>query len=207
MEMEKLKNRDYWLILDKSGSMSTRDCPGNKTRWEYAQESAVALARKCQEYDPDGITVVPFSGNFKVYDNTTADKVGQVFAENDPMGSTDLTKVLTHVFTDYTTRKAAKQTKANGQIVLVITDGVPDDEASTAKAIVEFGNKLGEGADEEFGISFIQIGKDAHAAAFLKRLDDNLVKEGAKYDIVDTKTMEEVESIGINEALIAALTD
>lgn len=57
------------------------------------------------------------------------------------------------------------------------------------------------------GISFLQVGKDSGAHAFLKRLDDDLVKQGAKHDIVDTKTMEELETIGLTEALIAALND
>jgi len=41
----------------------------------------------------------------------------------------------------------------------------------------------------------------------LKKLDDDLVAQGAKWDIVDTKTFEEIESIGITQALIAALDD
>ncbi|MBA4450098.1 hypothetical protein FHK94_10850, partial [Cylindrospermopsis raciborskii CS-506_D] len=57
-----LNDRDYTLIIDKSGSMSTRDQRGGKTRWEIAQESTIALARKCEEFDPDGITVYVFSG-------------------------------------------------------------------------------------------------------------------------------------------------
>lgn len=51
-----IENRDYTLIVDKSGSMSTADQPGGKTRWSAAQESTLALARKCEQFDPDGIT-------------------------------------------------------------------------------------------------------------------------------------------------------
>jgi len=74
-----LGNRDYTLILDKSGSMSTRDQLGGKSRWQAAQESTVALASKCEEFDPDGITVYTFSSKFRRYENVTAAKVEQIF--------------------------------------------------------------------------------------------------------------------------------
>ena len=48
-----LENRDYTLIIDKSGSMSTKDRVGGPTRWQIMQESALALANKCEELDPD----------------------------------------------------------------------------------------------------------------------------------------------------------
>jgi len=52
-----LENRDYTVIIDKSGSMSTPDQRGGRSRWEEAQEATMALARKCEQLDPDGITV------------------------------------------------------------------------------------------------------------------------------------------------------
>jgi hypothetical protein len=74
-----LDNRDYTLIIDKSGSMSTKDKPGGLSRWQIMQESALALANKCEELDPDGITFYLFSGKFKRYDNVTAAKVETIF--------------------------------------------------------------------------------------------------------------------------------
>jgi Mg-chelatase subunit ChlD len=205
--MESLGNRDYVLVIDKSGSMSDSDTPTGQTRWEYAQESTVAIAREvCSKYDKDGITLIPFAGSFKVHENVTESKVKDAFKEHSPMGGTILAPVLKNAFDSYLKRKAAGQTKPNGEMLIVVTDGQPQDEAEVAKTIVQFGNKL-DNADEEYGIQFIQIGKDAQASKFLKKLDDDLVSQGAKYDIVDTKTMEEVESIGLTETLIAALND
>lgn len=203
---EKLQNRDYVLVLDKSGSMGEKDTPSGKSRWDYAKESTLAIANKVADFDPDGITLVPFAGTFKVYENTTPDKVKDVFAENEPMGGTVLAPVLKAIFTSYNTRKKAGSTKANGELLIVITDGAPTDEAQVAKEIVTFGNGL-DGGDDEYGIQFLQVGKDPSAAAFLKKLDDDLGKQGAKHDIVDTKTMEDLENIGLTEALMAALND
>lgn len=202
---EQLKDRDYVLILDKSGSMSERDCPGGKTRWETAQESTMALANKTQAYDPDGITVVPFASTFKIYESTTPAKVADVFKENEPIGGTILGPVLNAVFQSYLDRKKSGNAKKNGEICLVITDGCPSDEPQVVNEIIKFAGKLD--SDEEYGISFLQVGRDQHAHEFLKRLDDNLTKEGAKFDIVNAKTMEELETVGITEALLASLND
>jgi hypothetical protein len=58
--MSIILNRDYTLILDKSGSMSKTDQPGGRSRWVAAEESTLALARKCEKIDPDGLTVYTF---------------------------------------------------------------------------------------------------------------------------------------------------
>ncbi|MFM6489510.1 MAG: VWA domain-containing protein, partial [Dolichospermum sp.] len=128
-----MSDRDYTLIIDKSGSMSTPDQVGGRTRWEIAQESTIALARKCEQFDPDGITVYVFSGKFKRYDDVTTAKVSQIFKENDPAGTTNLAGVLQDALNNYFQRKAAGQTKPNGETILVITDGEPDDR----KAVFE----------------------------------------------------------------------
>jgi len=62
-QIERLKNRDYYVVIDKSGSMEESDTPSGQTRWEYCQESTQAIARKLNEFDPDGITVVTFFWN------------------------------------------------------------------------------------------------------------------------------------------------
>jgi hypothetical protein len=54
MTNQLLLDRDYTLILDKSGSISNTDKAGGRTRWVEAQASTLALARKCEQLDPDG---------------------------------------------------------------------------------------------------------------------------------------------------------
>lgn len=186
--------------------METRDTPSGQTRWKYAEESVSAIANKLAEYDPDGIAVLPFASSFKAHENVTPATVANIFAEHSPMGSTVLTPPLKWCFENYLKNKKEGKAKENGAIVVVITDGQPNDEDDVAQAICKFTKQLDNG-DEEFGISFLQVGKDATAKNYLRRLDDSLEKEGAKFDIVDTKTMEELENIGLTEALVASLTD
>ena len=200
-----LENRDYTLIIDKSGSMSVKDQPGGKSRWEVMQESTLALASKCEEFDPDGITVYLFSGRFKRYDNVTSSKVSQIFQEHEPSGRTDLAGVLQDATNSYFQRKATHQTKANGETILVVTDGEPDDRKAVMKVIIEASRHLDK--DEELAISFIQIGTDVQATKFLKILDDELQSAGAKFDIVDTVTMDDMEDMTLREVLLNAIVD
>ncbi len=200
-----MQNRDYTLIIDKSGSMSTADQPGGKTRWTIAQESTLALARKCEEFDPDGITVYLFSGRFRRYDNVTSDKVTKIYQENEPMGRTDLAAVLQDAFDNYFARKSAGKTKENGETILVITDGEPDDRKAVMRQIIEASRKLDR--DEELAVSLIQVGHDSQATAFLKALDDQLEGAGAKFDIVDTITIDDMEDLTLAEVLLNAIQD
>lgn len=203
MDKSKLGDYDFVIMIDKSGSMGERDCPGGKSRWDYAQEQTMAIARECEVYDTDGIDVVMFAGAAKHYSGVTSAKVKDVFKENSPSGSTDTAGALKLVFDKYNEKKAAGTAKP--LIIVCVTDGAPTDPKAVDKAIVAHANSLNE--DGDCGITFVQIGKDPEARAFLKHLDDELQSQGAKFDIVDTKNEEEMENISITDILFEAVTD
>jgi uncharacterized protein with von Willebrand factor type A (vWA) domain len=200
-----MKDRDYTLIIDKSGSMSTPDQQGSRSRWDIAQESTLALARKCEQFDPDGITVYVFSGRFKRYDDVTSSKVAQIFQENDPAGTTNLASVLQDAVNNYFKRKAAGQTKLNGETILVITDGEPDDRRAVFEVVINASRQMER--DEELAISMIQVGSDSQATKFLKALDEQLQGVGAKFDICDTITLDDLEDMSLADVLLNAIND
>lgn len=202
----KLKNRDCFLVIDRSGSMVETDTPTKQTRWNYAAETTAAIARKIQEYDEDGITLVLFNSALEAIDNVVDSRVASIFESREPIGGTVMAPALQYCFDAYLEKKKSGKAQANGALVIVVTDGAPSDPSEVVKTISKFTQKLNDGR-EEFGISFFQVGKDHNATKFLQRLDDNLTSEGAKYDIVDTKTFEEVEKLGLTEAITGALTD
>jgi hypothetical protein len=199
-----LDKRDYTLIIDKSGSMSTVDRDAARSRWEIIKESTLAFARKCEQLDADGITVYLFSGKFKRYDRVSVAKVEQIFQENEPMGGTNLTAVLQDAVNQFFQRKKLGQSKA-GETILVITDGEPDDRRSVYEVIIEATQRMD--SDAELAISFIQVGSDRSATDFLKALDDKLMNVGAKFDIVDTVTLNDMEDMTISEVLLNAIYD
>jgi hypothetical protein len=185
-------------------SMSAIDANQAKSRWEIAQESTLALARKCEQFDPDGITVYVFSSRFKRYEDVTSAKVEQIFLENDPMGSTNLAAVLWDTTQNYFSRKKAGNSKT-GETILVITDGDPDDRRAVIETVVRSTQQMER--DEELAITFIQVGNDGGAKQFLKALDDQLEGVGAKFDICDTITMDDMADLSLAEVLINAIAD
>ncbi|MGA1474837.1 MAG: vWA domain-containing protein [Prochlorothrix sp.] len=200
-----MKNRDYTLILDKSGSMSITDQPGGMSRWAAAEESTLALARKCEQFDPDGITVYVFSTRFQRYDNVTTETVETIFQTHKPGGITNLADVLRDALTNFLERKVRGALNKSGETILVITDGEPSDRMAVAQVIVGASQQLDR--DEELAISFIQVGNDEGATLFLKALDDQLEEVGAKFDICDTLTMDEMEEMSLAEVLMNAIED
>ncbi len=54
--------RHFTLLIDKSGSMTTRDCPNGRSRWELAKDAAKAFAQVCCTFDADHTVDVFFFG-------------------------------------------------------------------------------------------------------------------------------------------------
>lgn len=215
-----LEQRDYTLIIDQSGSMGISDVGNGQTRWQAVQESTLALASKCEQLDPDGLTVYLFSTSFKRFDNITSARVADLFRGANPDGSTNLAGVLSDAFEGYFRRKAAGQAKAQGETILVVTDGSPNDQDDVIDVIIKATHRMER--DEELAVLFVQIGRDAGARDFLKRLDDDLVderppgffqklfggaKKSARFDICDTLTFEEMEDKPLTKVLLDAIRD
>lgn len=201
MTNAELAKRDYLLLIDRSGSMSYPGTTG-KSKWEEAQEMTIALAKACEEFDADGISVYLFNDGFQEYKNIKSggDQVKRMFTENKPMGGTNTHLVLKKVFDNYFANPTKPIT------VLVVTDGEPNDQRAVKTVIIEATKKMN--ADEEIGVSFLQIGNDKSCRDFLKELDDELQKQGAKFDIVDTRDNEEMAKFSnYTEVLIAAVSD
>lgn len=188
-----LSEYDFIAVIDASGSMATEDMGGGRSRWKAMQETAEQFCRDLSKIDSDGIGLVVFSGaNIDSYDGVTVDKVTEVFRNRSPRSSTPLAEALTAAL-----KLAGKSDKKD--FIIVFTDGVPDDEAAAAKVIRDAANK--QETDDALTILFVQVGKDVGAAAYLRKLDDQLT--GAKFDIVDAKTMEEAEKFATTAELIA----
>lgn len=191
----KLSEYDFVVLVDKSGSMAEPVKAGaSRTRWEAVQESALQFARDVGQFDSDGIDVVVFGGStVDSHTGVTADKVKEVFSKYSPRGGTPLAEALAAGLA-----LAGKSDKKD--FMVVFTDGVPDDREAAAKLIVEAANR--QESDDALTILFVQVGDDASATAFLQRLDDNL--SGAKFDIVDAKTVAEVDAFSSTTDLILA---
>jgi len=184
--------RDYILIVDKSGSMAGHN-------WREAEKAVAALAPNITKCDPDGITLYFFSsrGNYPKYSGLKeARQITETFKKQSPSGSTCLDGVLRVAFDEHF-RKGGQTT------VLVITDGEPDDRKAVENVIRDASNRLSR--DEDLSVSFIQIGSDRSATRFLKQLDDDI--RGAKFDIVDTETADNMQGMSFADFVTKSIVD
>jgi uncharacterized protein YegL len=127
------------------------------------------------------------------------------FRKTTQLGTTNLAAVLKDATDQYFQRKASGQTKPGGETILVITDGEPDDRKAVMVALIEASRQMER--DEELAISMIQVGNDATATQFLKALDDQLEGVGAKFDICDTITIDDMADMTLSEVLLNAISD
>ncbi len=191
-----LTEYDFIVVVDASGSMSMDDVKG-RTRWAAVQETAEQFTRDLAKLDSDGVGLVIFNGQaIQSFDGVDAKKLTEVFASTSPRSSTPLAEALTEAL-----KLAGKSDKKD--FILVFTDGVPDDKAAAAKVIIDAANR--QETDDALTILFVQVGHDAAATAYLRELDDNL--KGAKFDIVDAKTVAEAEAFATTADLVLAAID
>lgn len=180
----KLQEYDYVLVFDRSGSTTEDDCPGGMTRADYMDESALAFAREVGKIDQDGLGVVIGKGsNVVAKDGVTAKEMKELLAAHRPGGTTPI-----HTWLEAAFALAGKSDKKD--FITVFFDGTPDDKAAVERVLIEQANR--QETDDGLTVLFVQIGYDKAAAAWLKELDDGLVAKGAKFDIVDTCTMEDL---------------
>ena len=195
--LAKLSEYDFIVVVDASGSMETEDVKG-RSRWSSVQETAEQFTRDLSKIDSDGLGLVVFNGqSVDSFDGVDVTKLSEVFAGRRPRSSTPLAEALTAALA-----LAGKSDKKD--FIIVFTDGVPDDKAAAAKVIVDAANL--QETDDALTILFIQVGSNAAATAYLRELDDNL--KGAKFDIVDAKTVTEAEAFATTaDLVIAAIND
>lgn len=192
---------DHIVLVDRSGSMgeSSKRMAG-KTRWQEASEYVAGLVAFLKDVDEDGITLITFNGATNVTDNVKdVEMVKSVFASQQPTGSTDLAAALVAA-----ERKRA--TSGKPCFFHVFTDGVPNSEPAAAEAIAKSVRTMKKDAD--LAISFLQIGDDPDATRFLKRLDDDLKStHRLEFDVVNTMTAAESESLSYGQIMYMALND
>lgn len=191
-----LTEYDFIIAIDTSGSMG--ESYKGRTRWEVVQESAMTFIRDVEKIDSDGLGLVLFGGStIKTFDGVTSEKARDAFATSSPRGGTPMAEAITAAL-----GLAGKSDKKD--FIVVFTDGVPDDKSAAAEVIRKASHA--QETDDALTILFVQVGDDPSATSYLKMLDDDL--KGCKFDIVDAKTVAEVDSFATTTDLIlSAIAD
>lgn len=194
----KLSEYDMHVLCDITGSMEQpvrSNNPSGPSRWAYAQETLRDFCKLACKIDDDGIALGFFGGNkFPMYENVTADKIDGLLNSQTVGGGTYLAPALNAMFAI-----AEKATKKD--LIIVFLDGEVSDAEATMQALIAKANA--QTNDNDCTVLFIQVGDDASATKFLNTLDDGLQAKGAKFDIVDVKTIDEAAQYSSFAELLA----
>jgi uncharacterized protein with von Willebrand factor type A (vWA) domain len=177
-------------------------------RWRDVQEAVPPIIRRITAVDKDGITLGFFNNDIRAFaENADEAKALEMFQQVEPGGGTSLVRVVSKSLDLYNQRFQSSDKK---ELIVIITDG-EDGEGNEgvkkiAKLIINQTKKMETDSDLTF--LFIQIGDDENATQWLKVLDDSLKGAGAKYDIVDVKTFEDLSAFdSFADALRSAIED
>lgn len=193
MPENNLKNHDFIVLVDFSGSMANTDAGKVGTRIERARESILGLVSELAAVDEDGIDLITFGGETITHTPgvKNSEILNSVFARR-VTGGTPTAEALAKAF-----EVASGSDKPD--FIVVVTDGAPNNQQAVKDVLIKQANS--QATDSELTVLFIQIGDDAAAGAFLKELDDGL---GAKFDIVDTMTQAQADAFPTLAGLIEA---
>lgn len=200
-ELAVLGSYDIAIVIDKSGSMSTSDCPGGMTRWDWCREQMLGFTRQTASVFRQGIDVLLFSSEYQAFPNVNFNAVRNVFTSNRPSGGTQMSEPLEAVFNEHF-RKRDQLGNTKKLIVEVISDGEPSDKGQVAAVIARATQRMQK--PDEITVSFIQIGNERDGASALTYFDNHLMRDGALQDIVDVEPFYIVSTQGLSQAILNA---
>lgn len=194
--LELNKGDNFIFGVDVSGSMASADCPNGLTRIEYLKEKTIQFAIEASKWDEDGIDILAFGHKITPHLGVTGEKAAEIIGKLQANeGSTDTAGLIKAAY------KLHKDANKEQTVLFIATDGEPADQEAVKKAIIDITNDVKD--EREFNISFLTVGViSSTLKVFLTGLDDDL--KGAKYDIVDVKSLEEVDFM---LAFLGALND
>ncbi|MDY7024571.1 MAG: hypothetical protein SWJ54_25025, partial [Cyanobacteriota bacterium] len=87
-----LRDRSYAIVVARSGISREKSHPWFN-EWVEAQGSLIDLAKKCQEFDPDGLTIYEASNYLKKYEDATVSQFARILQENNSSEATQVVEI------------------------------------------------------------------------------------------------------------------
>jgi hypothetical protein len=131
--------------------------------------------------------------------------VQRLFANPDFSFGTRLSRPLNARINSYILSRTQRSKPA---LIVVITDGVPaprDEPRQVAQSLIGASHRTAPG---EVTVVFFQIGgADRFGRVFLNHMDNFLVSNGARHDLVRTVSFEELQNRGLTRSLVSAVSE
>lgn len=204
-ELKQLGRYDLSVLIDRSGSMTTKDCPDlfqpgqSISRWDWCREQTTLLTQQTAGALPSGITLVPFSDKWQEYFNVSPAQINSIFNAGSPSGSTNLAGALKAELDRYFQERDAGL-RQRPLMITVITDGVPDSKSAVRRVIREAETHLVKPG--EIRISFLLIGDDQSGEDFVDQLSSDINADEPGVNLVSRHSFVEVNQVGLPRSLV-----
>ncbi len=197
--------REYTFIFVREAE-SWSDTHPNFLAWREAQMAIVELAKQCVKYDKSGIDIYFATTPPQRKEGGNVADLAKVFQVKDAPPADDLLSSLQ----DALNRHFDNPEEGRKETIIVVLDHLPNDQEGIINVLVEATKKIDTENDAyRLGISFILIGENEEAKAFLNFLDDELEVAGASHDMIDAKGWMAIKGkqSSIEKFLLDALLD
>ncbi len=194
-DMKSLTKYEIVLLVDSSASMNTNDCPDGKTRWSWCQSQAGNLLN--ENLLKGKISIGLFGTNYSASPHCQISDLPAIFKSNSASGETNMAGPIRDALAGVSSQLYAQRPA----VIAIITDGRPTDVEKVRKLLIDTANGLRD--PSLLTVAFIEIGT---AEKYLKEFDTDLVKQGAKADIVSLYPFSEVNSQGLVKVLAKAVS-
>jgi hypothetical protein len=202
---KQLLKREYTFIFVREAESWTNTHP-NFLAWREAQMAIVELAKQCVKYDQSGIDIYFATNPPQRKSGGNVTDLAKVFQVKEAPGADDLLASLQDALSRHfeTTEEGRKET------IIVVIDHLPNDQEAIVDTLVDATKKIDtKNEADRLGISFVLVGENEQAKAFLNFLDDELECAGASHDMIDAKGWTAIKSkqSSIEKFLLDALQD
>jgi hypothetical protein len=194
-----LENHDLGLLIDCSGSMSTQDCPGGLSRWDWCCREATGLAQAAAQAS-SSIDASLFNGQYQTFRHISPMQIPEIFAENRPSGGTEPAFALQEQLENFFNSPRSKPLT-----IVIVTDGRPGNPANIAQVLREESKKIRY--QGELTITILLIGErldDQTMREMIGLAPGSSVKNGGFVDVIP---FDWTASRGIKEALFEDLKE
>lgn len=169
IEFSALALYDVVILADDSGSMTF-----DKERTDDLQFIITQVAEIATCFDKDGITLRTFKDTLSADNLTNVVKVQTEVNKMNYNGGTPMGNALrSYVLDPLVFKPASKQTLQKPVLVIVVTDGAPDNKYDVRNAVLNAKSTL---SNTKYGpkavaFQFAQVGRDRQAQAWLGEID------------------------------------
>lgn len=198
-DWRRLSRYQIAILLDHSGSMGEAAADSDLTRWQWCAGQIEDFASEAQRMSVENITFCIFNHEFTVSKNCDMTKLRKMLDKVSPEGGTDMAAPIRQVTEAYLSGPRKKPL-----LLGIVTDCETNGGASVEKVLIDVSRRIKDPLAVR--VVVFQVGDSGDGADFARRLDNDLVANGAASDIVKSFYFDDLWMGGLRRSLAKAVT-